>query len=155
MGMSHPLENNGKNSWLRSGVWRAYSTEVGVSNAARLCGCDPGLGGTTGSLPLAAQPFYTTAGSWIIWAAHHTVMSTLCCLLWCFWRDVTIECVNSRVESSFSRVLARGVARKTHERVLLWVWDHSFKWSNPTGLFKTCPLHTWTSINFHPSCDSV
>lgn len=72
------LENNGMSSWLCSRVWRAYSTGVRVSNVARVYGCDPGLGGTTGSLPFTAE---TAAGSWIIWVAHHRVMSTLSCLV--------------------------------------------------------------------------
>lgn len=65
------LENNGMSSWLYSRVWRAYSTGVGVSNVARLYGCDPGLGGTAGSLPLAARPFQTAVPH------HHRVMNYL------------------------------------------------------------------------------
>ncbi len=42
-------------SWLCSRVWRAYSTGVRVSNVARLYGCDPGLGGTAGSLPALSE----------------------------------------------------------------------------------------------------
>lgn len=37
--------------------------------------CDPGLGGTAGSVPLAARPFQAAAGSWLIEAALHRVMS--------------------------------------------------------------------------------
>ncbi len=108
------LENNGMSSWLCSRAWRVYSTGLGVSNVARLHGRDPALGGTAGSLLLAARPFQTAAGSWIIWAAHRRVMSTLgrlvLLLLWCFCRDVMIKCVNTSCGEFISRSLVRGVA---------------------------------------------
>lgn len=79
----------------------------------------PSLGGTAGSLSFTARPFQTDAESWIIWAAHPTVMSTLACLLWCFWRDVMIKCVNRSCGEFISKVLTRGVARETPDRILL------------------------------------
>lgn len=108
------LENNGMSSWPCSRVWRAYSPGVGVSNVARLYGCDPGLGGTAGSLPLAARPFsdrcrrvmnYLSGSSRIdvnTWLSGGS-------LLWCFWKDVMIRSVNTSCGEFISTVLARGV----------------------------------------------
>lgn len=52
-----------------------------------------------------------------------------------------IKCVNTSCEEFLSKVLARGVARETPDRILLWVWAHvllSVFFNNFNNLFVLC-----------------
>lgn len=124
------LENNGMSSWPRSRVWRVYSAGVGVSNVARAVWMWPGawVGPQEVCLPArCARPSRSTRGVMnYLSGSSLVVMSTLGRLLWCFCGDVMIKCESASCGEFISTELARGVARKTPERILLWVWDHFF-----------------------------